>query len=74
MRLKVETDSSAVDIPEMREMPLEEYLEYVKNELFFIDHHDVLRSAMGEYPLAVTKEQMKLLIQHLQEAQDRVGG
>jgi len=73
MRLKVETDSSAADIPEMREMPAGEYLQYVKSELFFIDHHDVLRSAMGEYPLAVTKEQIKLLIQYLQEVQARVG-
>lgn len=73
MRLKVETDSSAADIPEMREMPAGEYLQYVKSALFFIDHHDVLRSAMGEYPLAVTKEQIKLLIQYLQEVQARVG-
>lgn len=73
MKLKVEVDESAVDIPTMRDMSTSEYQAYIENELFFVDHHDVLRSAMGQYPLAVTREQMRALIDHFNRLESRVG-
>lgn len=73
MRIKVEVDESAADIPEMRAMSLAEYQTYIENELFFVDHHDVLRSSMGQYPLAVTREQMQALITYFESIQSKVG-
>lgn len=71
MKHMIEID--AVDIPTMYEMNIDEYKEYLANELFFVDHHDVLRSAIAQYPLAVTREQLSALIVHLQSLESKVG-
>jgi hypothetical protein len=56
----------AVDIPTMRALSNTEYRAFVNNEgLFFIDHHDVLRSSPDGYPLATTLEQLNILIEEL---------
>lgn len=73
MKLKIEVNENAVDIPTMRDMSLAEYQTYIENELLFIDHHDVLRSGMGQYPLAVTREQVRALIAYLQAIGSQVG-
>lgn len=74
MKLKVEVSEDAADIPTMRDMSIVEYQTYIENEIFFIDHHDVLRSAMGQYPLAVTHEQMKVLIKYFESILPKIGG
>ena len=74
MKLTVTVDESAVDIPTMRDMSISEYMVYVESELLFVDHHDVLRSGPGQYPLAVTREQLRMLIAHLKSLEGRVGG
>ncbi len=57
-----------VDIPTMRDMGAGEgYVSYVQESLFFVDHHDVLRSVLGEWPIAVTKGQVQALIRYLQK-------
>lgn len=71
MKFSVEID--AADIPSMRQMSDSEYRRYVEQELLLVDHHDVLRSAVAQYPLAVTREQMKILISVLQGLTARVG-
>jgi hypothetical protein len=73
-KLKTTTEVEAVDIPTMFEMSANEYREYLNGGLLFVDHHDVLRSAPAEYPLAVTRAQLQMLIQHLQSLEGRVGG
>lgn len=73
-KLKTTTEVEAVDIPTMLEMSESEYREYLDGGLLFVDHHDVLRSAPAEYPLAVTRAQLQMLIQHLQGLAERVGG
>lgn len=72
--LKTETTVEAVGIPTMHEISAEEYREYLSDGLLFVDHHDVLRSVPAEYPLAVTREQLQMLIEHLQGLVGRVGG
>ena len=72
MKIKVEANGEAIDIPSMREMSIEEYESYLKNDLLFVDHHDVLRSVIGEYPIAVTKEQMETLIVYLKNMKVRM--
>jgi hypothetical protein len=74
MKLPVSVDESAVDIPTMREMSIGDYQVYVESELFFVDHHDVLRSGLGQYPLAVTRAQLRVLIEYLKSIESRVGG
>lgn len=55
------------DIPSMRAMGSgQAYLSYLEESLFFVDHHDVLRSILGEWPIAVTREQVLALIDYLQ--------
>lgn len=70
-KIKVSTEGEAVDIPTMQSMSAEEYAQYVEYELFFIDHHDVLRSAFGEYPIACTETQIDQLISYLEKAKQR---
>jgi hypothetical protein len=69
----VAIEGEAIDIPTMREMPLEEYREYLRSGLFFVDHHNVLRSGIGEFPIATTREQFTALMEHLASFVNRVG-
>jgi len=71
--VKTNIEIEAADIPTMYKMSEAEYEAYVENELLFVDHHDVLRSQIAQYPLAVTKRQLQLLIAHLQNLESRVG-
>ncbi|WP_375203779.1 hypothetical protein [Hyphococcus sp.] len=57
----------AVDIPTMAEMPPAQYRSHVESELLFQDHHGVIRMSHGEYPLAVTQDQVDALIELLTE-------
>lgn len=66
MQVTVAKDSVAADIPTMREMGAAGYANYLE-ELFFVDHHDVLRATHGEYPFATSPEQVDLLIDYLKE-------
>lgn len=63
----------AVDIQTMGEMSTEDYQAYIREELLWVDHHDVLRSGPAEYPLAVTKTQFKALLAYLKELEPRIG-
>ena len=59
-----------VDIPTMRGMSDAEYQEFLREGelggLMYVDHHDVLRSYVADYPLASTLEQFDILIEYLQ--------
>ncbi|MCU1717328.1 hypothetical protein [Pseudomonas sp. 5P_3.1_Bac2] len=66
IQINVDSESCAADIPEMRAMPLDGYASYIANDLFFIDHHDILRAVIGEYPIATTADQTEQLICYLQ--------
>ena len=59
-----------VDIPTMRGMSDAEYREFLSEGglggLMYVDHHDVLRSYVADYPLATTLEQFDILIEYLQ--------
>lgn len=68
IEIKARFNEDVVDIPTMREMGAGEgYIGYVQESLFFVDHHDVLRSVLGEWPIAVTKEQVHALIRYLHD-------
>lgn len=63
----------AIDIPTMARMSNVEYRQFLKNyELFWIDHHDILRSTPAEYPLATTQAQLDILIEVLKECRYRM--
>ncbi|MGZ9669539.1 hypothetical protein ACXX9E_26355 [Pseudomonas sp. GNP014] len=72
-RLKSKIEIEAIDIPTMHEMSLPKYKKYLSNELFLVDHHNVLRSGLGGYPLAVTRPQLEILIDHLQSLKEKIG-
>jgi len=71
--MKHTVEIEAADIPTMYKMSGGEYKQYIENELLFVDHHDVLRSQIAQYPLAVTREQLLILIAYLQSLESRVG-
>lgn len=66
-------DVVAVDIHTMGDMSIEDYKYYLRNGLLTVDHHDILRSEPAGYPIAVTKEQFKVLLAYLKEIEPRVG-
>ncbi len=71
--MKATMEVEAVDIPTMQEMSAKEYQAYIKKHgLFFVDHHDILRSSAAEYPLATSKEQLDILIKELQAVRERL--
>jgi len=68
-----ETDTEhLVDIPTMRAMHADDYFEYVSSGLFFVDHHDILRDSVIEYPIATTSRQVELLIKYLEGVKRRM--
>jgi len=72
-KYKCEIEIEAVDIPTMYRMSKHDYQQFLENgELFWIDHHDILRSTPAEYPLATTREQLDLLIQALEKCRERM--
>lgn len=67
IEITAKMNEDVVDIPTLESFGAGEgYLSYVRESLFFVDHHDVLRSTLGEWPIAVTKEQVQALIRYLQ--------
>lgn len=59
-----------VDIPTMSGMSDNDYRKFLRQGalggLMYVDHHDVLRSFVADYPLATTLEQFDILIEYLQ--------
>lgn len=55
-------------------MTADDYREYLDSgSLLHVDHHDMLRSMPAGYPLAVTRAQMKMLLDYLHGLEERVG-
>ncbi|HED1839219.1 MULTISPECIES: hypothetical protein [Enterobacteriaceae] len=53
---------------DMSAMPTAEYRQALKNgALFWIDHHDFVRSTLSGEILATNREQLDAMIEHLQE-------
>jgi hypothetical protein len=69
---KYKFEFEGVDIPTMETMPLEDYDDYLRHRLLWVDHHNVLRGLM-EHPVAVTKEQFRVLLEYLKDIEERVG-
>jgi hypothetical protein len=72
IKVKVDKDDEAIDIPSMREMSDSEYVSYIASDVFFVDHHDILRATFGEYPIATSARQVEFLISHLQKIAARM--
>lgn len=76
MKLKVKIDDEAIafDIPSMQQLPANEYSSYVEGGLFFVDHHEILRAVIGDYPVATTVDQVELLIGYLHRVAEKMRG
>lgn len=73
MVLKVDGHQSEVmDIPTLSAMPASDYGDYAKGHLLYIDHHEVIRSTVGDYPLATSAAQADELIKLLEEYKQRM--
>jgi hypothetical protein len=70
--VKFGDDAEALDIPAMRELDVEAYKAYVRDHLLWVDHHEVLRSTLAEYPYATTPEQVDAFIEVLKECRARM--
>lgn len=66
-------DVQLIDIPTMFALSDDDYRDYVHREgLMYVDHHDVLRSSPAAYPIAVTQEQLDILIEELGRLRDKL--
>lgn len=71
--IKLNMEIESVDIPTMNEMSDAEYRDLVsKHGLVTVDHHDVLRSAVADYPLATNLEQFDIFIEELQALREKM--
>jgi len=68
----IEYGANAIDIPTMRGISNTEYASYIDGDLFWVDHHDILRAVLGEYPIATTSAQVEQLITYLQGVAQRM--
>ncbi|WP_210669071.1 hypothetical protein [Pseudomonas protegens] len=68
----IEYGANAIDIPTMRGISNTEYASYIDGDLFWVDHHDILRAVLGEYPIATTSAQVEQLISYLQGVAQRM--
>ena len=66
-------DVESIDIPTMLALSDDDYRDFVHRAgLVFVDHHDVLRSSPAGYPIAVTQEQLDILIKELGRLRDKL--
>lgn len=60
----------------MRAMSDDEYRNFIHQDslggLIYVDHHEVLRSFVADYPLATTREQLDILIEELQRLRSKM--
>ncbi len=70
--MKESIEIEVVDIPTMSEMSDNDYKEYLETNLLFTDHHGVLRSTQGEYPIACSKSQLQALISYLESVKGKM--
>jgi hypothetical protein len=68
--ITIDIGNDVANIPTMESMSPEEYSSYVEEALFWVDHHDVLRSTVGDYAIATSAEQIELLITYLKDRAD----
>jgi len=61
------------DIRGMSSMSIDDYRQYVDDHLLRVDHHDVLRSEIGGFPLATNKAQLDILIEAIEALRHKVG-
>jgi hypothetical protein len=72
---KTKVEIEAADIRTMKAMSIDDYEAYIRdgNGLVWVDHHDVLRSGIAEYPIAANKAQLRAFISYLGELESKLG-
>lgn len=68
----IEFGANAIDIPTMQAISVDEYVSYVDGDLFYVDHHGILRAVLGDYPIATSVNQVEHLISYLQVVANRM--
>lgn len=61
-----------MDYPSMREMTIEEYKDYIEDDLFLLHLKDILVLTETLQPIACTKEQIDALIEYLQKQRSSI--
>lgn len=56
-----------MDIPSMTVLADDEYRSLFKNELFWVDHHNILRVENTGQPIATSVEQLNIMIEELEK-------
>lgn len=72
---KTTVEIEAADIRTIKGMSLADYEAYIRdgNGIVWVDHHDVLRSGIAEYPIAANKAQLRAFIAYLRELESKLG-
>lgn len=72
VQIELEMNVDVIDIPTMEGLDQASYASYVEEALMWVDHHDILRTVHGEYPIATNRKQIDVLIGFLQSARARM--
>lgn len=72
LEVTIEYGANAIDIPTMRGISNAEYASYIDGDLFYVDHHDILRAVLGDYPVATSSDQVEYLITYLKGVAQRM--
>lgn len=68
---QVTIDENVMDIQELRATGTNGYVDYLQEQIFFVDHHGIFRSLQGEYPIVTTAAQLDALIKYLNSSEVR---
>ncbi|MPS93160.1 hypothetical protein [Comamonas sp.] len=65
-------ENEVMDIPTLSAVPPSDFKDYAETHLLYIDHHDVIRATVGDYPFATSAAQADELIKLLEEFKRRM--
>ena len=65
--IELDAKIRTMDIPSMSALSDDEYRNIIDGEMFWVDHHEVLRVEASGQPIATSIEQLNILIEELEK-------
>lgn len=70
--IEVDAKIRTMDIPSMSALSDDEYRNIIDGEMFWVDHHDILKVETSGQPIATSIEQLNILIEELEKMKTRM--
>jgi len=71
-QVKTDERDEAFDVPSLEKITDEQYQDYLAFEVLSLDHHDIIRSEIGGYPIAATSRQARIFVQYIQDLTEKM--